>query len=140
MSTLFGVLGLPDTDRSYVNTIGQRIVYDAVQTLIDEYEMDLAAAKAIFVENSTPEYKLRYKLPGGGRLQRRGGLAQSGAVKATGQWDIALPLEDFGAQVAGDDVTLAYMTLQELQRHIATVFAQNTNTTRFEMLKAILNN
>lgn len=140
MTNLFAALGLPDTDRSFINTIGQKVVYDAAQQLLAQYNVGLQAATAAFVERETSDYKLRYKLPGGGRLQRRGGQAQSGAVKANGSWDVALPLEDFGAQLVGDDVALAYMTVDEFNRHLDTVMLQSRNTVRFEMLKAIFNN
>ena len=53
---------------------------------------------------------------------------------------VALPLEDFGAQLSGNDVDMAYMSVAELDRHLNTVVAQNVNTLRFEMLKALLNN
>lgn len=140
MSGIFGVLNLSDTDRSFVNTLGQRAVYDAAQQLLTQYNQGLAAATAAFIERETSDYKLRYKLPGGGRLQRRGGQAQSGAVKAYGSWDVALPLEDFGAQLGGDLVSLAYLTVDEFNRHLETVMLQDRNTMRFEMLKALFNN
>lgn len=140
MALIHGILGLPDTDRSFVNTIGQRVVYDAAQQLLEQYNMDIAAQEAVFLETETEEYKLRYKLPGAGRLQRRGGQAESAAVKAGGQWDVALPLEDFGAQLAGDMVSLGYMTLDEFERQLRTVWIQDANTRRFEMLKALFNN
>jgi hypothetical protein len=140
MAGIFGLLGLGDTDRSYVRTIGQQIVYDAVNTYLQMHDEDMMASYAVFVAEQTSNHQERYKLPGGGRLQKRGGLAQSGAVKASGQWDVAYPLEDFGAQISMDDITLAYMTVQELQRHLDTVVLQDINTTRFEILRALFNN
>lgn len=140
MSGIFGALGISDTERAFVNVIGQRVVYDAIQTLLNQYNTDLRGAMAVFVEQETEDFKERYKLPGGGRLQRRGGSAQSGAVKAYGGYDVAYPLEDFGAQLAADDIRMAYMTVQDLDRHLNTIFIQDTNTVRFELLKAILNN
>lgn len=140
MSGIFGLLGLDDTERVFVNTVGQRVVYDAVVQLLDQYNADLRAALAVFLEEETEDFKIRYKLPGGGRLQRRGGQAESAAVKAYGGFDVAFPLEDFGAQLAGDDVALAYMTMQDLDRHLDTIFIQDTSTVRFELLKALLNN
>jgi len=140
MSGIFGKLGLADTDRSFVNVIGQRAVYDAVQQVLGDHNADLAVAMSVFVEQTTSDFKLRYKLPGGGRLQRRGGEAQSAAVKAYGSWDVAFPLEDFGATLAGDDITLAYMNMQELNRHLDTIMIQDRNTVRHEILKALLNN
>lgn len=140
MSGIFAALGLADSDRSFINVIGQRVVYDAAMQLLDQYNAGLNAAMSVFVERTTEDYKLRYKLPGGGRLQRRGGQAQSGAKKAYGSWDIALPLEDFGDQLVGDDVALAYMTMDEFDRHLDTIFLSDVNTVRFEMLKSIFNN
>lgn len=139
MSGIFGILGLSDNDRSYVNTIGQSLVFTATQTLLQQYNADLNAAMSIFLDSTTTGFKERYKLPGGGRLQRRGGLAQSAAVKAYGSWDVAFPLEDFGAQLADSDIAMAYMTMPEYNRHVETVMIQDMNTVRFEMLKALFN-
>ena len=139
MAGIYSILGLQDTDRSYVNTIGQRVVFDAAQQYLSMSTDDMMKAFAVFVEEETDGYKERYKLPGGGRMQRRGGVAASGAVKANGSWDVAYPLEDFGDQIANDDVSLAYMTLPELQRHLDTVVIRDINTMRYEMLRALLN-
>lgn len=140
MGLIHGALGLPDIDDTYVNVIGQSIVYDASQNLLAQYNADLDSAKALFVENSTEDFKQRYKLPGGGRLQRRQEQTATQAVKASGGWDVGFPLEDFGARILADDITLAKMGLQEYSRHIDTVFIQDANTYRFEMLRAIYNN
>lgn len=140
MSGIFGALQLSDNDRSYVNTIGQRVVYDAVKRLIDQHNEDVRLAYGVFVGESTSDFKRRYKLPGGGYLQKRAPNGKPGLVKAYGEWDIALPLEDFGAGIGGNDVAIAYMTIQELDRHIDTVTMQNLNTIRREILVALLNN
>jgi hypothetical protein len=140
MTGIFGLLGLNDNNRSYVNVIGQSVVRDAAQRYLAEHNAEMEAIEAIFIERTTSDFAFRYKLPGGGRLQRRGGQAQSGATKAAGSWDVGLPLEDFGAQIAGDDVSMAYMSLPELQLHLDSVRIQDLNTRRYEMLKALLNN
>ena len=140
MSSIFGILGIPDTDRSYVNTIGQSVVYDAVQEALNQMNEELTAAVGVFIGETTDDFKRRYKLPGGGYLQRRGRQGAPGAVKATGQWDVAFPLEDFGDQIAIDDVSLAYMNMQELNRHLDTVEQRNRNTIRREILVALANN
>jgi hypothetical protein len=140
MSGIFAALGLNDTQREYLNTIGQAAIYTAIQELLGRFNEDLDRAMAVFIEAVTEDHKERYLLPGGGRLQRLGTQAQAGAVKATGSWDVAYPLEDFGAQVAGNRIDMAYMTVQDLDRHLDTVFLQDINTVRFEILKALLNN
>lgn len=138
MSGIFGALNLSDTDRSFVNTIGQRVVYDAVLQVLANHSDDLQKAYSVFIGEETSDFKRRYKLPGGGYLQKRGGGAQSASVKAVGQWDVAFPLEDFGAQIAENDIAIAYMSVQELNRHLDTVIMQDINTVRREILKALL--
>src|SRR5512135_3622883 len=110
MSGIFGTLGLPEAgaDRVYVGTIGQQLAYDAVQKELAEHNADLDAALSFFLEETTSDFKTRYKLPGGGYLQPRGINAAPAAVRATGQWDVAYPLHDYGAQLATNDIGLAY--------------------------------
>ena len=143
MSDLLGALNISEAaaERTYVNTLGQRQVFDEVQKLMARYNAELDVIKRLFIERSTEDRKFRYYLPGGGRLQRRGGDGRSGAVKAGGSWDVGFPLEDFGAEFSeGNDVVMAYMTAAQLDRHLKTVFVQDTNTVRFEILYALFHN
>jgi hypothetical protein len=140
MSTLYGLLGINESDVQFVNTLGQRVVYDAVQQLLQEYREDLALAMSVFVEEETETFKERYKLPGGGRMQKTGGQTRSGTVKAHGGWDVAYPLESFSDALGGDDVAMAYMSVQELSNHLATIYVRDTNSARYEMLRALYNN
>ena len=137
MSGIFGALNLADTDRVFAATTGQQVIYQAATEWVAQQNASLNAVMSTFVDETTSDYTRRYKLPGGGRLQRMGPNAQPGAVKAYGGWDVSFPLEDFGAQIAGDRVTLGYMTVAELSRHIETVWAQNVSTVRFEILAAM---
>lgn len=139
MAGIFGHLNLDDSDYVYSLTSGQNLIYDAAADYIARVNAEIQSAMTAFVQGPIEAYTERYKLPGGGYLQRRRDEGRYGAVKASGSWDVAYPLEDFGAQIAGDDVSMAYMTVQELDNHISTVAIQNVNTVRFEMLKAILN-
>jgi hypothetical protein len=140
MANIFGHLNIADTDRVFASTPGQAVIWDAVQDYVSRYNAGLNAAMAIFVEGTTSDFKRRYKLPGGGYMQRRGPDGRPAARKRIGQWDIGLPLEDFGDAVAWNDVALAYMTAQEFTASVQSVLIANTNTTRYEMLKALLNN
>jgi hypothetical protein len=140
MSGIFGLLGIEDTDRSFVNTKGQKVVYDAVAQLLEDHNANLQAMQTVFVSGETEDFKFRYKLPGGGYLQRRSGQANSGAVKPTGSWDVAFPIDEFGADLAGDDIGLAYMNMQELNTHLDTIFMQDINTVRMEIMRALLDN
>ena len=140
MAGIFGHLNISDTERSFLATAGQSLVWEAAQEYLDRVNAQMEQFLGVFVEETTEVFKERYKLPGGGHLQRRGSDGRYGAVKAYGYWDVAFPLEDFGAQIASNDVDLAYMSARELENHIQTVVIQNTNTVRHELLKALLNN
>lgn len=140
MSGIFGLLGLADGDLSYVNTIGQRLVLDAANEYLRVVTEDANKAYSVFIQQVTDTHKERFKLPGGGRLQKRGGRAQSAATKAYGGWDVAYPLEDFGASVAETDISLAYLRLDQLQRHLDTVRIQSINTRRHEILRRFFKN
>lgn len=138
MSGIFGHLNVSDSDYVYNNTVGQRAIYEAAIDYVNRSSEELNRLLSIFVARSVSEHTLRYKLPGNGYLQRRGAEGRYGAVKATGSWDVAFPLEDFGASLVGNDVDMAYMTVAELDRHVRTVTQQNVNTVRFEVLEALM--
>ena len=140
MITIFGALGVPDSDYSYVQTIGQTVVYDAVLQVLGDHNDDTEALTAFFIERTTWEFAIKYKLPGNGRLQRRGRQSNTAEVKASGDWTVQFPLEDFGASMGIDRISLAYMTLPALDNHLKTVMVQDRNTMRYEILRAVFNN
>lgn len=140
MTQLFGAIEIGDVS-TFADTVGQKLIYDATITYLNMVNADMAKAMGVFVDPTmTEDYKERYQLPGGGRLQRRGLNTTPAATKASGSWDVAYPLEDFGDQIAGDDVSLAYMSVAEYERHVQSIIIRNTNTVRFEILKMIFNN
>jgi hypothetical protein len=142
MPNLFGHIGIADTDRVFNDTRGQETVWAATTELFQRWNQDLDDALALFVEMRTEAFKERYKLPGGGYLQEEGfdPTAPSGAVKASGHYDVAYPLRSYGASLGYTDVSLGYMTMAEYSTHIQTIFNQNNNTVFNRLLYAIFNN
>jgi len=140
MAGIFGALGLNDNDRVFAATVGQQVIYETATEYIARANASLDSALALFVEETTEQFKYRYKLPGNGYLMERDRRGEYGMVKVTGYWDVAFPLRDFGADVGGDDVSMAYMTVRELDHHISGVVTRNVNTVRWHLLNAILDN
>jgi hypothetical protein len=140
MSEIYGILGISDNERVFVNAIGQDVVYDATKQILGDHNADLERAKSIFVERMTTDHKLRYKLAGGGRMQQRDRYGRPGAVKATGEWDVAFPIKDFADQIGNDDISLAYMTMQDYDLNLDTIMRRNLNTVRFEILQRLFTN
>ena len=87
---IYGALGLPNNDRSLVNSIGEMVVYDAAQAFIAQHNADLESAYSVLVSGTTEGNKDYYKLPGGGRLQRLGTRSRAAATRAGGRW-LCLP-------------------------------------------------
>ena len=140
MSGIWGLIGINENDYAYVNTIGQQVVYEATQMYLNRVNADMMKAMGVLVQGNTDLHQERYKLPGGGYLARRGGAANSPESKAYGSWDVAYPLEDWGAQVAETDVAMAYMTPQDYRLHVESVITRDINTVRFEILRRIFKN
>jgi hypothetical protein len=131
---IYAALGLKDNDRSLVSSIGEIVVYDAAIAFINQHNADVEAAYATFVSGTTEGYSEIYKLPGGGKLQRLGIKGRAAATRAGGKWEVAFPLENFGASFEYDRVTYAMLTVQQLANELATIRTQDVATIRHEIL------
>lgn len=140
MSTIPGLLGLQDNDRSFVDTVGQALVAEATETVLQQHRRDVDVATRLFIQEVTEDYKERYKLPGGGRLQELSERSAAGARKRIGSYDVAYPIREYGDAIGGNRVALAYMTVGEYAKHVDGVRIADMNTMRFNILKKIFNN
>lgn len=138
MATIFGVLGIQDTD-TFMDTVGQTSIWSFVNDYLTLVEADAQKAYDIFVEGDTTDHKERYYLPAGGMMQRADNLTRPGAVKPINSWDAGYPIDDGRDQLAYTDVALAYMTAAQLDTHIKSVRQRYINTKRYGVLRALLN-
>jgi hypothetical protein len=140
MSGIMGYFKRTTTEDTYINTIGQNMVFEAATAYVNQINLDLAAASSLLVGPPTEDYKWLYRLPGGGRMQKRAIGTEGGAVRPYGSWEVALPLEDYDARIVADEVDWAYMTVGELQLYLDNVRIQYINTFRYEMLLKLFKN
>lgn len=140
MSTIFAALNLADVEKTYVNTVGASLVFDAVQASFEMHNAEVQRMLSVFVERQTEDYTMRYQLPGGGELQELGDEDAPGSVKAGGYWDVAFPLRRYGAALSGGRVALGYLTVGQLERHLLTVFEQDIARLRSLILTALFEN
>jgi len=137
MSWLTGAITNADGERAFVSTVGQQLVFDLISDYLARWNAEVASMISVFVEKETEQFKMRYLLPGGGKLQRMDSQAPAGAVKRHGYFDVAFPLYHYGAVLAGNRVDMAYMTLGELQAHVDTITVQDLNMMRYRILVSI---
>jgi hypothetical protein len=134
---IYGALNMTDADYAFVNTIGQRVIYDATLAVLGDHNADLAMAEAVFVQGTTADRTIRYKLSGQGFLQKQTSKAPTGMKKPLLGWDVAFPLDEYGTSIGWDRVTLAYATLADYNRALENVKAQDRNTRRRQMFSAL---
>lgn len=139
MAAGYGVINFADNATS-VNTLNQRAIYDLTNQALQLHTEALVDLAGIFVEKETEESQVLYKLPGTGFLQRRGGQEQSHAVRPWGEYQVGFPLEEWGDQIAGDRVSLAYLTVEQYNLFIQTVQTHDARTLVSQILKRIFNN
>lgn len=141
MAGIYSLLGVDDGDRSFISRIGADRVYDAAATYLQMVDAEMRAAYSVFIQGEVTEmYAERYKLPGGGRMQKRGMFASNAATRPAGGWDVAYPLDDFEEPVAENDVEVAYMTLPDVQNSLDNIQLRNINAMRYEILWRLFNN
>lgn len=143
MAGLLGHLNMADTDRPFTIVNGQEVMYRETELVFQRWSEDMAAAKELFVQERTENFQERYKLPGSGYSQEEdtgGDAAPSAAVKASGYWQVAYYLRQFGDTLSFDDVVLGYMTMKEFENHLQTVINRNNNLEFGLILKALFNN
>ena len=142
MAGLFGHLQFADNDRPFTLIEGQRVIYDETQKVFQRWNEELQAATSIFVQTTTWDHKERFKLPGNGYSQEedQDNRAPSGVSKATGSWDVAYPLRQYGDAFSWSDTDMAYMTMAEYENHVQTVINKNNNTVFHNILEPIFNN
>jgi hypothetical protein len=140
VQTISGILGIQDSERTYVEGVGQRQVFEATQEYVAMVNEDLERVTNLFIERTTEDHKFRYYLPADGELQRVSELGRPAESKVTGSWDVALPLEGFGDALGTQRRDLAYMTLADYQRHVEGIALRAQNTLRKEILRTLFDN
>jgi len=140
MSQIYGILNMQDNERAFVGAIGQDLVFDAISTIMADYNEELRRAVATFIDRETSDHQFRHLLPGVGWLQEMGRQAPAGAIKRSGYYDVALQLRQWGAVLGGSRVDLAYMSLRELDAHLDTIIASDLDVMRRRILTAIFEN
>jgi len=137
MSGIAGILNISDSERAYVMNVGQELVFSAVNQVLAEYNEEVRKMTSVFIGGNTEKFAARHLLPGGGKLQRMGRQAPAAAMKRDGHYDVGYPLRQWGAEMAGDRVDLAYMTISELDAHLDTIMIQDMNTMRWRILTSL---
>lgn len=138
-TTIWGQLNLIDA-QTPVNQVGQTQTFQAIQIFIARHNAAIQEAISLLVGDTTTNIETFFETPGGGMMQEANQLTRPNAFKTFGRYNVGFPIRDARDQVAADDITLAYMTLQQVNRTIETIFVRHLNWVRFWMMKALFNN
>lgn len=138
--SIYGILNVADTKNFLVSQNDEVLVFDAINMLLDRYNQDLAEAVRVFVDGDTTQHQIRYFQPGAGEMQEGTEFTRPGAVKSGQSYTVGFGLRDFRDQIAWNDISYAYATVQQLDLQVKTVMIRHRNTVRKHILKAIFNN
>lgn len=140
MSTVLGLAGLTAADYQFALKNNQALVYEAVQMYNEQASLARRTSAALFVQGTTERVQERVQLTITGRMARRSRDGNADAIRRTGFYDVAFPLEDYGDSVNLTDVDLAYTNAEEFDAHITGINARADNTYRHEILRRIFRN
>jgi len=140
MGSLYGIMGMPDVKNLTVNSIGQRVVYDAIRQLVDRYNAELAEMLSLLVERDTTDAQETYMLTGGGMMQEATDLTRPGAIRPPAGYPVGFEIRDARDQVAWDDIAMAYATVEIVEQTVAHVMVRHTNWVRYNLLKCLFRN
>lgn len=138
--TVAGILGIEDSERTFVETVGQEAVYDAITEYVAQLNDDLTRASGLFISRTTEKFKFRYFLPGDRKLQRMGGAGNPAERKTGGSYDVALPILQWGDAIGANWIDMAYMSIADVDRQLTDIAAGAQRTLRDEILTALLYN
>jgi hypothetical protein len=139
--SIAGILGLEDSSATLVNVVGQQLVYDAVQEFTQRLAAELNLVTGLFVEKQTTDHQFRYYMHGTRELQRQGGMGRPGEQKhKRPYYDVALPIFQWGDALGGDFISMAYMTIADVDAQMVEITNAARSTLRKEILSALFNN
>lgn len=135
----YGFIGLEHLAARRVSDGNMRLVAEAVQASVDEYNRQATAALAELAETTT-EYSARYLLPGGGTLQPLDEWGNPMVVRSEGYYDVAFPIQQAGTAWGNNRVTRALMTVEEANRETMSALQRDADWMRRHMLAALFDN
>lgn len=140
MASLYGIMGLADVANLRVDEVGQRIVFDAVRELVARYNTELGLMTRTFVQGDTIDPEITYALPGGGMMQESTEYSRPGAIRPGPSYSVGFEIRDARDQIAWDDISLAYATVEQVENLVNNAMIRHTNWVRFHMLRALFHN
>ena len=135
-SILYGFHNLQDVKNNLVDTVGVRVIDDAVTAAIVEHNRVLDAMMNLFVVRTT-DYKVRFKTAVAARLQPLDENGRARPIKAYGQYDVSLPLQMAGSAWGVNYVASKKMTVGEAENATRTMLSADINWMRDHLLAAL---
>lgn len=138
-ATAYGFIGLEHLAERRIADGNVRVVADAVQASVEEYNRQANMALRELTRRTT-EYKVRYRLPGGGTLQPLDQWGNPLVVRSEGYHDVAFPIQQAGTAWGNNRVTRALMTVGEANDETLSALKQDADWMRRHMLGALFDN
>lgn len=135
MAYLYGLLSMADLAARRVTDVGVGEVNDAIERSVQEHNRQMDALMMLLARRTT-DWQTRYRTPVAARLQPGDEFSRGLPIKPSGQYDVGLPITQGDIAWGGNDVTGAYMTVEEAAEATNAVLEADFRYTRDKMLSA----
>lgn len=133
-TTIAGMLNLANSSRA-ITSIGTDVVFNTLNEYMSILNGDMQSLTNLFVDPMRVEKPSMYiQTPGSGYLQKYPQGARPENIDVLPGYTVSFPLEGMGAAIGGDRISLAYMTVADLDNVLLTVQRQAINTYRKDIL------
>jgi hypothetical protein len=141
MATLlsYGFVNLEHLALDRVTTVGTPVIMQAIQDTVAEYNRNINALMAAWVERTTA-FQERYLIPGSGTLQPVDEAGHPLPITEAGHVDVGYPIQHGATAWGGNRISWPLMTIEEANRHTITSMMRDTDWLRRHLLAAIFDN
>lgn len=137
---LYRLSEIDTTAYQYVRQLDTGVLYDAVTRYMQTVMQAAQAARSIFVDMDTSNYKELVQFPGGGVLDESTPDSTPLPVQANGGYDTAYPLYHYQNSIRINMVKFRKMGLTEFERHIDTIISRYNSRMRLDIMYALFQN
>jgi hypothetical protein len=140
MGHIASILGISAAERQSINSIGERIVYDAAMQYVLARQEEIALTTSALIGAETELWQEQYALPGGGMLPPVSGDTAAPTRRTLGSWSVAYPLATYGASLGYTKEVLGYTTPDGFELQVNGIIEAGLNRLRHEILRRLFKN
>lgn len=141
MPTIYGLIGLTDTEYRNVRDFDKSVTYEAINTYVDLVNSVAGTTMSMFVDGvPTITPTDIHELHGSGEMDIVADGAEYPPIAVTGTFETQYPIFNVGQRLNINRIDAAKMTVQQLDKSVRAIATRYTNARTNQALRAIFRN